>query len=70
MEQARRVARLGRLSEGCYLLCGNVTDWSGEELWRAYMQLTEAEAALRITRTICLCALSGAISSAACRLIF
>ena len=37
-----------KLSEGCYLLRSNVTDWSGEELWRAYMQLTEAEAAFRI----------------------
>lgn len=35
-------------SDGCYLLRSNVTDWSAEELWRAYMQLTEAEAAFRI----------------------
>ncbi len=40
-----------RLSEGCYVLRSNVTDWSGEELWRAYMQLTEAEAAFRIQKT-------------------
>jgi len=26
------------LSEGWYLLRTNVNDWSGEELWRAYMQ--------------------------------
>src|SRR6266571_3841330 len=39
------------LSEGCYLLRSNVTDWSGEELWRAYMQLTEAEAAFRIHKS-------------------
>ena len=32
-------------SEGCYLLHSNVTDWTPEELWRAYIQLTEAEAA-------------------------
>ena len=25
-------------SEGCYLLRRNVTDWSGEELWRACIQ--------------------------------
>ena len=37
-----------RLSEGCYVLRSNVTDGSPEELWRAYMQLTEAEAAFRI----------------------
>ena len=39
-----------RLSEGCYVLRSNVTDWS-PELWRAYMQLTEAEAAFRIHKT-------------------
>ena len=31
-----------RLSEGRYVLRSNVTDRSPEELWRAYMQLTEA----------------------------
>ena len=36
------------LSEGCYLLRTNVADWSDEELWKAYIQLTEAEAAFRI----------------------
>ncbi len=40
-----------RLSEGCYLLRSNVTDWSGEELWRAYTQLTEAEAAFRLRKS-------------------
>ena len=39
------------LSAGCYLLRTNVTDWSDEELWRAYMQLSEAEAAFRIHKT-------------------
>ena len=40
-----------RRSEGCYLLRSNVTDWSAEDLWRAYMQLTEAEAAFRIHKS-------------------
>ena len=39
------------LSEGCYLLRSNVTDWTSEELWRAYIQLTEAEAAFRIHKS-------------------
>ncbi len=39
------------LSEGCYLLRSNVTDWSAEDLWRAYIQLTEAEAAFRIHKS-------------------
>lgn len=36
------------LSAGCYLLRTNVLDWTDEELWKTYMQLTEAEAAFRI----------------------
>lgn len=39
------------LSAGCYLLRSNVTDWSDEELWHAYIQLTEAEAAFRIQKS-------------------
>jgi transposase len=40
-----------RLSEGCYLLRSNVRHWSDEELWRAYMQLSEAEGAFRIHKS-------------------
>jgi len=39
------------LSEGCYLLRTNVKDWSAEDLWQAYIQLTEAEAAFRIQKS-------------------
>jgi transposase len=39
------------LSEGCYLLRSNITDWSAEELWKAYIQLTEAETAFRIQKS-------------------
>jgi len=39
------------LSAGCYLLRSNVTDWTDEELWKAYIQLTEAEAAFRIHKS-------------------
>ena len=39
------------LSEGCYLLRSNVNDWTAEELWKAYIQLTEAEAAFRIHKS-------------------
>ena len=38
-------------SEGCYLLRSNVTDWTPEELGRAYIQLTEAKAAFRIHKS-------------------
>ena len=31
------------LVAGCYLLRTNVADWSDEELWKAYIQITEAE---------------------------
>ena len=40
-----------RLSEGCYLLRTNVPNWSAPELWEAYMQLTEAEAAFSIHKS-------------------
>ena len=39
------------LAAGCYLLRTNVADWSDEELWKAYIQLTEAEAAFRIHKS-------------------
>jgi len=39
------------LSEGTYILRTNVHDWSDEELWRTYIQLTEAEAAFRIHKS-------------------
>lgn len=39
------------LSAGCYLLRSNVSDWSDEDLWKAYIQLTEAEAAFRIQKS-------------------
>jgi hypothetical protein len=36
------------LSEGCYLLRSSICDWSASELWEAYVQLTQAEAAFRL----------------------
>ena len=38
------------LSEGAYLLRSNILDWSDEQLWKAYIQLTQAEAAFRIQK--------------------
>ncbi len=38
-------------SQGCYLLRSNVVDWSAEDLWRATIQLTQAEAAFRIQKS-------------------
>jgi transposase len=40
-----------RLRQGCYVLRSNVTDWDAEELWHAYMHLTDAEAAFRIQKS-------------------
>jgi len=40
-----------RWSEGCYVLRTNVTDWNPEDLWRTYIQLTDAEAAFRIQKS-------------------
>jgi transposase len=36
------------ISEGAYVLRTNIADWSDEQLWKAYIQLTQAEAAFRI----------------------
>jgi transposase len=36
------------LSEGAYVLRTNIVDWTDEQLWKAYIQLTQAEAAFRI----------------------
>jgi transposase len=38
-------------SEGCYLLRSNIKGWSAEDLWRTYIQLTQAEAAFRAQKT-------------------
>ena len=38
-------------SEGTYILRTNVHEWSEAELWRTYIQLTEAEAAFRIHKS-------------------
>jgi transposase len=37
--------------EGCYLLRTNVKEWSQEELWKTYIQLTDAEAAFRVQKS-------------------
>ena len=43
------------LSEGTYVLRSAITDWSPQDLWQAYMQLTEAENAFRIEKSqLCL----------------
>jgi transposase len=38
------------VSEGTYLLRSNIDDWSDQQLWKAYIQLTQAEAAFRIQK--------------------
>jgi transposase len=38
------------ISEGTYLLRSNIDDWSDHQLWKAYIQLTQAEAAFRIQK--------------------
>ncbi len=38
------------LSQGAYLLRSNIGDWNDQQLWKAYIQLTQAEAAFRIQK--------------------
>lgn len=39
------------LIEGTYILRSNIAEWSDEELWNTYVQLSEAEAAFRIHKS-------------------
>jgi transposase len=39
------------LTEGTYILRSNIHDWTDEELWKTYIQLSEAEAAFRIHKS-------------------
>jgi transposase len=38
------------VSEGSYLLRSNIADWNEQQIWKAYIQLTQAEAAFRIQK--------------------
>ena len=48
VQQNAEFDRWAAMSEGAYVLRSNITDWSDEKLWKAYIQLTQAEAAFRI----------------------
>ena len=50
-KQVKETRDWATLSAGCYLLRTNVTNWTDEEPWKAYIQLTEAEAAFRIHKS-------------------
>jgi len=39
------------LSDGCYLLRTNLAGWSPEDLWKTYIQLTQAESVFRTQKT-------------------
>jgi transposase len=40
-----------RATEGHYLLRSNITDWTPQELWQAYIHLTDAEDAFKIHKS-------------------
>ena len=40
-----------KLSEGTYILRSNIHHWTDQELWKTYIQLSEAEAAFRIQKS-------------------
>jgi len=48
VERSEAFDEWAAISEGAYVLRTNIEDWSDEQLWRAYIQLTQAEAAFRI----------------------
>ena len=51
VEESKDWSRWTERSAGCYLLRSNVANWTEEELWRTYIQLTEAESAFRIQKS-------------------
>ena len=42
---------LGKQSHGCYALRTNVKEWTGAEIWKTYIQLTNVEEAFRIHKS-------------------
>jgi transposase len=50
VEHSAEFDRWASMSEGAYVLRSNITDWTDEKLWKAYIQLTQAEAAFRINK--------------------
>jgi transposase len=48
VERSEAFDEWAAISEGAYALRTNIEDWSDEQLWKAYIQLTQAEAAFRI----------------------
>lgn len=50
VQHSAQFDRWAAISEGAYVLRSNITDWSDEKLWKAYIQLTQAEAAFRINK--------------------
>jgi transposase len=47
----KKAENWAKACQGCYVLRSNVTDWEPADLWRAYMNLTDAEAAFRVHKT-------------------
>jgi len=43
--------RAAEISEGCYVLRTNVADFTAQQTWQTYVQLTQAEAAFRIHKS-------------------
>lgn len=46
-----KTSEWARISHGAYVLRSNVCDWTPDELWRTYIQLTDAEAAFRVAKS-------------------
>jgi transposase len=50
-QQRQERMEWNQLTQGCYLLRSNIQDWNAEDLWKAYIHLTDAEAAFRIQKS-------------------
>jgi transposase len=48
VERSAAFDQWAAISEGAYVLRTNIADWSDEQLWKAYIQLSQTEAPFRI----------------------
>lgn len=51
VEKHDELSHWKRMTEGHYLLRSNITDWQPQQLWQAYIHLTDAEEAFKIHKS-------------------
>jgi transposase len=49
-QRRQQLSQLAEFRDGCYVLRSNLSDWQPDDLWRAYIHLTDVEAAFRVQK--------------------